>query len=1113
MPQGSTIQEAVSRKEYVVGEYLGKGQLGVVYGLLEADGKTPMNQWVVKEPLGRLTKADRLRFDRELEVLEKIKQAAEKRLYPNPVPQAYKGQRQDPVTGQWETLVLLERAEAQPWRLELIANDTTLTRDNEVLLQAAIQYTYLLEILHETDEVNYFCRDRTALDLLWHPEQKRLLVLDWNVVEPITAENKAEAWADGQHRFGALWYELLIGERLVVSADPDRPASPEGIARWARVSEGMRGILICCLASNPHRRYPSVQELRQALMDQAQLLDEGDSAHLIKLGEALESETQKPVENRKPEHQALDGRELERRALAAFDLAHRRGAPGAQTALNRMRDFVSGRSLRYLKDGREAASRGNWEKALQALEKAVEEAHSGPEALLPIYRWRLAVQAGQSAALSFTTTKKANVTMLKDAPFKSLEEALESMHRQEWDQAHEPLGRVCAAMEWDPTSSNALAKLRCELDLRQMVKQAYSAKERDVYSEVAMFFEKAKVLLTQIADQDYAEALAQVLPPLDEEALKAQTLAHRAGEIQHYVKLNLSLTHETELDQARVMYETAVELLNRSPLASVARYEELRAKYAPALEALDAADLLRAKTYLPAFQIARQALDKHAAQYPYVAEYLGKELQSSVAQISANLLPVAKTTTAITVAREYLQAAQTAFQGFVYRGPQPPPPALAHFMGALPVLAQGQAHWQESEHKLETYQQKIPEAIARNDLGSAAIQLAQAQKEGLEPFQPGVPVASLTSAVKGVVAVRKLAEASQEHLQLIGNLYQTAKSQEGYLKQCQDQAHQAQAEFEELFLMKDLAAAEASLQLGDEIGVVKYLTQSQTPAYLKFKEDPRFSKRHAYLEKEKFGLDRLFAWQLVARCATQLGGMPPQPLTPEDAQQLTKLRQQDPALHTLNLWLEENRRVASSAEIAESLKPLDALRDHLRQLLLEQNLFKLQSAIDEPLPPSAKDISPLLPLLIRYEKEIWRGIALNAEEMAQAIAAPGEDWIQLDRLANCLKAHDAVFAVWRRTWEPRFSQLFKKCFAAEGYWLREGKGQRAHWRPAKPQERDQAKTPSQPNKLSTNPQVKFAASAEVVNLVDTLLQPYLDASNEKYDLGVRWLGIQTHTNL
>lgn len=234
----------IDGKPYFLGPYLASGLIGVVFpAFAEDDPERKKPAFAVKVPASNLTDNLKGRFWQEFDVLNATSRKWLE-LHPgelSPFPKTQKVSRGD-------SEVLAMEFVPDETIISRVLNDEAPLRRERQYVGAALQYARMLQVLHQA---GYVCPDRKTDDVRWLEEQKRLVVLDWNVVEPLKSLGVDEK--QEYAIFGSLWYQYLTGKV------PSGLMSLLDDSAWGGLTLGMREILDGLM----HGRY----EADKALLD------------------------------------------------------------------------------------------------------------------------------------------------------------------------------------------------------------------------------------------------------------------------------------------------------------------------------------------------------------------------------------------------------------------------------------------------------------------------------------------------------------------------------------------------------------------------------------------------------------------------------------------------------------------------------------------------------------------------------------------------------------------------------------------------------------------------------------------------------------------------------
>jgi hypothetical protein len=310
----------------IVGSYLGSGQLATVYqGTTEKGVKV-----AIKFPAFDFDpNGSAFRLLEEYDLLKNLDRKLREFHYDITVPHVEKGKDNN------GNIVLV---------MEYVGNESLLgdvlfklkddpLRREMIVLQAALQYSRLLETLHS---ISYTCQDRKTTDLRWvetdqgsYPDMGRLIVLDWNAVNKDNTDVNKDIIL-----FGDLWYQLVTGKL------PPSVINPLDDMLWEsrEVSYGTRNLLAQMFNPVFAEKPLGASELCQAFADLLRLYTL-DVDSLFKEGSSLLNEIKRQNELARGEisnagagavFQTEISYEKEWKALIYLDLAYRRGQIGTK---------------------------------------------------------------------------------------------------------------------------------------------------------------------------------------------------------------------------------------------------------------------------------------------------------------------------------------------------------------------------------------------------------------------------------------------------------------------------------------------------------------------------------------------------------------------------------------------------------------------------------------------------------------------------------------------------------------------------------------------------------------------------------------------------------------
>lgn len=465
--------------QFIVGERLGSGLLGVVYAATAENGE----QVAVKVPAPNLSLDQRNRFQQEYDLLQTL---GGEKLTPN-VPKAWWGRD----AGGRSKILLLEMVK-NPLHQQLREMDGL--EKERLAWEAGGQYAMLLRDLHNA---GFTCSDRKLGDFYWDAMARRLIVLDWNAVR----RKRDDGVIEDIQIFGGLWYQMLTQRYRPNSLDPlDNAQWNEG-----SVTYGSRYLLKLLLdqtnaVSDDHNLlvdditnwYETLQGnhswRRDGLraLEKAQEADEAIKRQLDRGRDQRSSLTEVPPFDLKAEEGAL----------VLLDLAQRDGDEQAEAGFATSFDMVQRRGERYT-HAAELAFRisdltgGN--KALEAAEKSIDNAAKHPDLLLAIRRWQLLFYIANQAIRVPQIDLRAQREPLADA-------VRDLTNGSNLSSVRYQLGLMADGWQRIPnggTAANSLRWYLTEIELHRLLSQADKAEVQDAdYAEAVQYVQEGVRLLT-----------------------------------------------------------------------------------------------------------------------------------------------------------------------------------------------------------------------------------------------------------------------------------------------------------------------------------------------------------------------------------------------------------------------------------------------------------------------------------------------------------------------------------------------------------------------------------------------------------------------------------------
>lgn len=472
----------IDGKPYILGPYLASGLIGVVFpAFAEDDLERKKPVFAVKVPASSLTQNLKSRFWQEFDVLEATNRKWLE-LHPeklSPFPQTQKANRA-------ESEVLAMEFVPDETIISRVLNDEDSLKREQQYVSAALQYARMLQVLHQA---GYICPDRKTDDVRWLAEQARLVVLDWNVVEPLKSPGIDEK--QEYAIFGSLWYQYLTGKV------PSGAMSLLDDSAWGGLTLGIREILDGLMRG----RYQT---------DDA-LLDSFEAWHGL-----LENDQESLFTLLPEESSAKENVDMWWERLKLLDLV-RRYAPDLYEA--QYQDFVEKfvkRANRIFFDAQFSLLRGKPEEGLSFLKRIRDGLWQGKDSALKLMwaRWHVLMQA----ALEY---KQKNESFLERGKiFQAWFEAIDqhSHSREEFWKGENPdfpKGQV--------KLSKFLNVFGIEMAIQQEWKRYVVEIPIDSYAQRHLSIEKIEKWLENIKeiDADYYQALREdALPGFDIEKRK-----------------------------------------------------------------------------------------------------------------------------------------------------------------------------------------------------------------------------------------------------------------------------------------------------------------------------------------------------------------------------------------------------------------------------------------------------------------------------------------------------------------------------------------------------------------------------------------------------------------
>ncbi|MGC8837864.1 MAG: hypothetical protein ACP5UM_05555, partial [Anaerolineae bacterium] len=282
----------------------------------------------------------------------------------------------DAVEEDWLIPMVLEEALDGPgprFFVETVASGLSLDqqlRDRESLPEPEVvalgeQLASLLRVLHEGLQKSYY--DFQPRNLFWDSSARRLTVVDWNLLAPLTPDTQK---ADLEH-VAALLYRLAVGQ----PAKAEHLWEPSG---WDQLTPAFQTFLLQNLDCRAEQRLQDASDMERDLR---------------RLREWWEQPPEKLVEEAErilnpPEGSILEGSAL-RNALTLLEIARRKGAWDAVLLADELQQRWARETFQFVQD---LVLRGMYDEALQYVENASRTEVALPERL-DAERWREALKA------------------------------------------------------------------------------------------------------------------------------------------------------------------------------------------------------------------------------------------------------------------------------------------------------------------------------------------------------------------------------------------------------------------------------------------------------------------------------------------------------------------------------------------------------------------------------------------------------------------------------------------------------------------------------------------------------------------------------------------------
>ncbi|MGC8839372.1 MAG: hypothetical protein ACP5UM_13260, partial [Anaerolineae bacterium] len=148
-------------------------------------------------------------------------------------------------------------------------------------LQIAAQLLKVFQLLHEGLERSYL--DFQPRNVFWNAEEKRILVIDWNLLSP----KGHPAFDQDLETAAQVLYRMLMGVPLPPPGARRSLAEPRD--RWQQLTLGMQDILIRALHPDRRQRYESAEKFREAIEEQRTAWQKGQQnpSVLLQMAEML----------------------------------------------------------------------------------------------------------------------------------------------------------------------------------------------------------------------------------------------------------------------------------------------------------------------------------------------------------------------------------------------------------------------------------------------------------------------------------------------------------------------------------------------------------------------------------------------------------------------------------------------------------------------------------------------------------------------------------------------------------------------------------------------------------------------------------------------------------
>lgn len=416
------------------------------------------------------------------------------------------------------------------------------------------QYAELLQILHK--RLRKVCSDRKPGDYYWDSVNKRLYVLDWNVVKDLSEGSSDRSEEENKQiqaeirQFGEHWFEMLVGNSLSASGEfsVDQPA-PGSV--WSQLSRGMRRLL--------KRTWRAGLSLDGFDNDEAAVHAWKNYSELIGLVPSSLYDQAKAAKEEAGERSLGRTRDWNETWETISDiqvLLELAQEPDAQTWAAEIKIWISNRNLgleqqarRLMENGKDSINLGDYDKAVSSFLSVAENDRLKPEQRLKAVRHRIAAQM-LSAVLGQSTDASRQLRA-------QLLPLLERMEKHDWSYANEQLQQI----ERTPINHAALNQLRYLEAETQYCLALHSVfdtklitlKRLEAYAEA----EKALIDLRARSEQltsTYADLLEETQNYAD-----AATVTDNLKQLQKQQE-----TRETEEQRIRATLRTVADELGKS---------------------------------------------------------------------------------------------------------------------------------------------------------------------------------------------------------------------------------------------------------------------------------------------------------------------------------------------------------------------------------------------------------------------------------------------------------------------------------------------------------------------------------------------------------------------